>query len=104
MAAQTLKKHEIIRGPSAYDEIFQKGKKIRGRLITLFYVSSESTQMGIAVSRKYKKAVERNRVKRYIREIFRQNKAWFEKKKLFFMCAKQRNCPHFGVYIMKFQI
>jgi len=104
MAAQTLKKNEIIRGQSAYDEIFQKGKKVRGRSVTLFYISYKESQMGIAVSRRYKKAVERNRIKRYIREIYRRNKTWFEKKKLFFMCAKQRSCPHFGVYIMKFQI
>lgn len=104
MTGQTLKKQDIIRGVLAFDEIFQKGEKIRGRYVTLFFVSSEDSKMGVAVSRKYKKAVTRNRIKRYIREIYRKNKVWFEKKKLFFMWVKQRSHSHIGAYIMKFQI
>ena len=35
------------------------------------------TRVGITVSKKVGKAVVRNRVRRYVREVFRQNKAWF---------------------------
>jgi len=104
MPIQSLKKQEIIRGASAFDEIFRKGEKIRGGSVTLFVVSCEKSQMGIAVSRKFKKAVERNRIKRYIRELYRRNKMWFEKKKSFFMCAEPKNCPHIAFYTMRFQI
>ncbi len=105
MPVKTLKKQEIIRGVSAFDKIFRNGKKIKGRTVTLFIVSSEKPKMGVAVSRKFRKAVERNRIKRYIREIYRNNKVWFEKKKLFFTYAKQGNyCLHIGVYAMRFQI
>ena len=35
------------------------------------------TRVGITVSRKVGNAVVRNRVRRYVREVFRQNKDWF---------------------------
>ena len=102
MTAQTLQKHEIIRGNSSFDKIFKTGKKIRGKVVTVFYIPSEHSQIGIAISGKFKLAVTRNRLKRYIREIYRKNKSFFEKKKWLFLCTKPRKCPSIGIYFMIF--
>jgi len=82
---QTLKKYEILRGRNAFTEIFRRGEKIQGRVVTLFVLPETEAQMGIAVSKKFKRAVDRNRIKRLLREIYRKNKPWFQKKKLSFM-------------------
>ncbi|GBE28479.1 ribonuclease P [bacterium BMS3Bbin03] len=104
MINQKLRKKDILRGKASYDEIFTSGRKAKGRRVTLFWVSSEKSQMGVAVSRHYKRAVDRNRMKRYIREIYRKNRGWFEKKKWFFIFAKQKKIPAIGISIMIFQI
>jgi ribonuclease P protein component len=46
-------------------------------LIVWKQLDSSSARIGITVSKKVGNSVVRNRIKRYVREYFRQNKAYF---------------------------
>ena len=73
----TLKKYEIIRGKKEIQRAFESGVKNSGTFITLFYLEGKTKKIGFTVSKKYKKAVDRNKAKRIMKEIYRTNKEYF---------------------------
>lgn len=58
-----------------FDKVFQEGRKIVRPSTILFYLLKPDGEprLGLAVSRKTGKAVVRNRIKRRLRDIFRNN-------------------------------
>jgi ribonuclease P protein component len=68
--------NERIRRRAEYQQIYDRGVKTHGRYLTLFTLSNSLPigRLGIAATRKLGGAVERNRAKRLIREVFRRNK------------------------------
>ena len=58
---------------SQFIELSKFGKKAQNKQFLIIYVPSRvnRTRLGITVSKKVGKAIERNRVKRHIREFFR---------------------------------
>ena len=68
--------NERIRRRAEYLQIYDRGAKTHGRYLTLFTLSNGLPvgRLGIAATRKLGGAVERNRAKRLIREVFRRNK------------------------------
>ncbi len=75
-----FKKFEGIRKASTFKQLFKKGRKRVGRLIVIYYAKNEfgfPRAAFIASKRFSKKAVERNRAKRLVREAFRLNKHRF---------------------------
>ncbi|MBC7188566.1 MAG: ribonuclease P protein component [Calditrichaeota bacterium] len=64
-ALPTLKK-------GAFSEVMAAGNKVHGPLVTLFWRESAERGVGIAVSRKVRTAVQRNRAKRRVRELLRR--------------------------------
>jgi ribonuclease P protein component len=56
--------------------VYEHGRKIGGRLMTVFLLENAQgrPRLGIAATRKYGSAVERNRAKRLVREVFRRHK------------------------------
>jgi ribonuclease P protein component len=67
---------EHIRKRADYQKVYERGAKVHGRYLTLFALSNSSAigRLGIAATRKLGGAVDRNRAKRLIREVFRRNK------------------------------
>jgi len=68
--------HERIRRRAEFQAIYERGARIHGRFATVFVLPNESTagRLGIAATKKLGGAVQRNRAKRLIREVFRRNK------------------------------
>ena len=88
----TLGKNERLKSQKLIEQLFSEGKsfavspfKIFYRIIPVTYSNSElsthNLQFGVGVSTKnFKKAVDRNRVKRIIREAYRLQKPALQKK------------------------
>jgi ribonuclease P protein component len=80
---RTLRRREILRGRKNFERIFRCGQKIEGRILRCLILvepcvaeitCGSSVVCGVAVSRAIKRAVDRNRIKRMIREAYRCNK------------------------------
>ena len=67
--------HERIRRRSEFQEVYERGVRIHGRYATVFVLPNQRAvgRLGIAATKKLGGAVQRNRAKRLIREVFRRN-------------------------------
>ena len=67
---QKLKSQKLI------DEIFEEGKSVTVFPLKMVYLyTGNSNQVGVSVSKRiFKRAVDRNRIKRLMREAYRHNK------------------------------
>ena len=61
--------------PAEFQQVFQQGRKIVAGELVIYVLAREDTasRLGMAVSRKVGKSVDRNRIKRLLREAFRLN-------------------------------
>ncbi|HET9533394.1 MAG TPA: ribonuclease P protein component [Blastocatellia bacterium] len=69
-------KTERVLKREEFQRIYQQGQKVQARYFTAFVLPTEDRQprIGITVTRKFGKSVERNRARRLLREVFRKNK------------------------------
>ncbi len=67
---------ERIRRRAEFKQIYDRGLKVHSRYTTVFLLANSLGvgRLGIAATRKLGGAVQRNRAKRLIREVFRRNK------------------------------
>ena len=76
----TLKKEEKLKNKRLIEKLFEEGKSLSKFPLRLVYLQLEhSSNYPIQVAfsapkRKFKKAVDRNRIKRLMREAYRKNK------------------------------
>ena len=79
----TLKKSEILRGSKNFEHLLKNCKKFEGSILRC-YVTSKPREVGrsdagvvaaFAVKKSLKRAVDRNRIRRRMREAYRMNKA-----------------------------
>ncbi len=54
--------------------ILKEGKRAYGSTLTVVYLPAERTAMAVCVGKKYGKSVERNHIKRLLREAFRRQR------------------------------
>ena len=78
MKKLTLKKSERLKSRKQIDLLFQEGKNFRVGPVKVIYrleqAGIEALQFGVtAPSRNFKRAVDRNRIKRLMREAWRLN-------------------------------
>ena len=73
---QAFPRNEHIRTSAEFREVFDAGRRVSVRgFIGYFQDASDGPRkFGMAVSRKVGNAVVRNRVKRYLREVYRRNR------------------------------
>ena len=71
-----LRRVERVRRRPEYEAIYEEGRRLSGRLMTVFVQDNSQgrARLGIAATRKLGSAVIRNRAKRLVREVFRRNK------------------------------
>ena len=75
---QSLRKHEILRGHGSFSQIFKKGILLKSgplRCTVVITPGSSGSPLQIGFSVRAKKAVERNRLRRLIKESARLHKA-----------------------------
>lgn len=73
---ETFRPQERIRKKKDFLLIYKKGRRYRGKYFSLVYLSNnlDFSRVAIVVSRKFGNAAQRNKVKRWIRDLFRRNK------------------------------
>ena len=71
-----LRLNERIRRRTEFKHVYEKGTRVHGRYSTIFVLPNSRGvgRLGIAATKKLGGAVQRNRAKRLIREVFRRNK------------------------------
>jgi ribonuclease P protein component len=74
--SETLSRTERIRQRPEFERVYERGNKVQGRYMLFFVLPNgrATPRFGVAATRKLGSAVERNRVKRLARELFRRSK------------------------------
>ena len=72
-----LAKNEIIRRSEDISAIFQNGRFQRGRWFDVAFSNGTERRVAFAATKRIRTAVERNRIKRLLREAFRLEKENF---------------------------
>jgi len=78
---QTFRKKERLRLRKDFDRVFKEGKVVQNDYLVMLYRKNGLgySRIGIVVKRRFGKAHDRNRIKRWIREIYRRWKMEFPK-------------------------
>ena len=68
-----MKKTKMIKRRNEFRILFSKGKIVYNKNLTFYFIKNKMSinQLGIAVSKKSGKAVDRNKIKRLIRENYK---------------------------------
>jgi ribonuclease P protein component len=82
-AAESLARAEVLSRRHELGLLLRTGKRVSGGPVYLRYLRHEQSpspcerRVAFLVPRQIRKAVVRNRLKRWLREVYRRNKDWF---------------------------
>ena len=81
---QSFRKEDKLTNPRQFKRILYKGNKVKKGCIELYSGKSADSRprLGIIISAKVANSVNRNRIKRKIREFFRTHKEFLEGKEI----------------------
>ena len=71
-----------------FQKVFHKGKRLFSPSLTMIYFPADRLKMGVSVGKKHGKSVQRNRIKRLVREAFRLQADTIEGKYLIVLIPK----------------
>src|SRR5512142_3400251 len=73
-AGQAFPPTRRVRRRGEFQRVYDEGERVRARLMTVIVLPTDRpvSRLGIAATRKLGGAVERNRAKRIVREVFRR--------------------------------
>ena len=78
----TLQKPERLRSKKLFDQLFADGQSLANYPVRLVWTEAQLPEEGVPVQvafsvpkRRFKRAVDRNRIKRQLREVYRTNKS-----------------------------
>jgi ribonuclease P protein component len=103
MAKYTYSSAEKLKSRKTLEQLFAKGKSLSAFPVKLLYTEVKETdrpalQGGVGVSaRNFKKAVDRNRIKRLLRESYRLNKLPLQQ----LLMEKEKQYALFLLYVGK---
>jgi ribonuclease P protein component len=77
---ESLAPQERIRKKKDFLILYKKGNRYKSKYFNLICLSNALgySRVGVVASRKTGNAVIRNKVRRWMRELFRRNKTWLE--------------------------
>jgi ribonuclease P protein component len=87
-----MKKAFRIKKNKEFQAVFQKGQSVANRQFVLYMLEKKDQahfRIGLSVSKKIGNAVTRNRIKRYIRQVFHENKGRISPKKDYVIIARK---------------
>ena len=64
-------KYLRLKKQADFQRLFQKGKRAFSPSVTVLYRPADKMTMGISIGKRHGKSVQRNRIKRLLREAFR---------------------------------
>ena len=81
-----------------FQKVFHRGKRLFSSSLTMIYFPAEKLKMGISVGKKHGKSVQRNRIKRLVREAFRLQETEIKGKYLIVLIPKVSENYEFSTF------
>lgn len=77
-----MRKFEVVKKNDEFNDIIKSGKYLRNHFYNIYYKdgNNDYPKFGLAVSKKFGTAVERNKIKRQLRTLIDHNKNLFSKR------------------------
>ena len=91
-------KYLKLKKQSDFEKLFKKGKRAFSSSLTMIYRPAKKLTMGISVGKRHGKSVQRNRIKRLLREAFRKNIPLFKGKYSIVLIPKVSDKYDFHIY------
>ncbi len=98
----TIKRIETIKDKKIFNNVIKTSPYKKNNYYVIYYKDKEEihTQIGIAISTKYGKAYERNRIKRQTRNIIDEYKNLFSNTKYYIIMIK-KTCKDSSYEVLK---
>ncbi|MCP5465578.1 MAG: ribonuclease P protein component [Thermotogae bacterium] len=79
MSEFSFERNERLKLRRDFERLFEKDNRVINDFFVIVYCKNglDHSRIGISVKRKFGNSPERNRLKRYLREIYRNNKTLF---------------------------